>query len=236
MSRGRRLSVELLGWLASLVLRILGASWRIRFEGPNPLEMGPGPHLGALWHRGALVTAYLFRDRGFSIPVSTSKDGDLVTSLLVHMGYAEPPRGSSTRGGTRALRGLVRTIRGGTTAAVLTDGPRGPARRSKVGIFAAARLSDTPITPLAVSARPCLRFSSWDGMLLPLPFARVVCAFAPAMRVDAHAREAAAMARLEELDAQLDALTEELDDQLDALTDELDDRLGLRDENRASRV
>ncbi|MBW2275112.1 MAG: DUF374 domain-containing protein [Deltaproteobacteria bacterium] len=225
MSRRRRPFVNLLGWLASLVLRALGASWRIRFEGPNPLELGPGPHLGALWHRGALVTAYLFRDRGFSIPVSTSKDGDLVTALLVHMGYAEPPRGSSTREGSRALRGLVRTIRRGTTAAVLTDGPRGPARQSKVGIFAAARLSDTPITPLAVSARPCLRFSSWDGMLLPLPFARVVCAFAPAMAVDAHARGAAAMTMLQELDTQLDRLT-----------DELDDRLSLPDEKRPHEV
>jgi lysophospholipid acyltransferase (LPLAT)-like uncharacterized protein len=222
MSRRRRPFVDLLGWLASLVLRALGATWRIRFEGPNPLELGPGPHLGALWHRGALVTAYVFRDRGFSIPVSTSRDGDLVTSLLVHMGYAEPPRGSSTREGSRALRGLVRTIRDGTTAAVLTDGPRGPARQSKVGIFAAARLSATPITPLAVSARPCLRFESWDGMLLPLPFARVVCAFAPAMTVDADARGAAAMTKLQELDAQLDRLS-----------DELDDRLGFQDENRS---
>ena len=62
MSRRRRPFVDLLGWLASRVLRALGASWRVRFEGPNPLELGPGPHLGALWHRGALVTAYLFRD------------------------------------------------------------------------------------------------------------------------------------------------------------------------------
>lgn len=221
MSRGRRPAVDLLGWLASLFLRALGATWRIRFEGPNPLELGPGPHLGALWHRGALVTAYLFRDRGFSIPVSPSKDGDLVTALLVNMGYAQPPRGSSSREGSRALRGLVRTIRGGTTAAVLTDGPRGPARQSKVGIFAAARLSDTAITPLAVSARPCLRFSSWDGMLLPLPFARVVCAFAPAMRVDTRAKGAEAMAGLQELDAQLDQLT-----------DDLDERLRFRDANR----
>jgi lysophospholipid acyltransferase (LPLAT)-like uncharacterized protein len=221
MSRARKRAVDFLGWVASWVLRALGASWRITFEGPNPLELGPGPHLGALWHRGALVTAYLFRDRGFSIPVSPSKDGDLVTSLLVHLGYAEPPRGSSSRKGSRALRGLVRTIRRGTTAAVLTDGPQGPARRSKVGIFAAARMSDTPISPLAVSARPCLRFSSWDGMLLPLPFARVVCGFAPAMRVDTHARGAAAMARLQELDAELDRLT-----------DELDDRMGFDDANR----
>jgi lysophospholipid acyltransferase (LPLAT)-like uncharacterized protein len=57
---------------------------------------------------------------------------------------------------------------------VLCDGPRGPARRCKPGVLAIARATGLPLYPVAVAARPAIRFPSWDGTLLPLPFARVL--------------------------------------------------------------
>ena len=68
---GRRLD-RLAGRVAAAALRALGATWRIRSEGENPLDTRSGAQLGAFWHRDILVTAYLYRDRGFSVPVSRS--------------------------------------------------------------------------------------------------------------------------------------------------------------------
>jgi lysophospholipid acyltransferase (LPLAT)-like uncharacterized protein len=47
-----------------------------------------------------------------------------------------------------------------------------------------AALTGAPVVPLAVSARPARRLRSWDRFLVPLPFARCVLAFGPAVRVD----------------------------------------------------
>lgn len=197
---------RLVAWL----LRLLGATWRLEIEGEDPLAGGAAA-IGAGWHRDILIAAYAFRGRGFSVPVSRSRDGDLIAKLLVALGYAPPPRGSSSRGGASALRGLARLVKGGTSVSLPVDGPRGPARRAKIGVASLARLTGVAITPYAFSARPCLRFGSWDGTLLPLPFARVTGRFGAAILVDAQAepRDEERIARL--LDRDLDALTDELD-------------------------
>ena len=67
---------------------------------------------------------------------------------------------------------------------MLVDGPRGPARVAKVGIVSLARAAERPIQPVAFSARPAIRLSSWDQSLIPLPFARVVVAYGEPISVD----------------------------------------------------
>jgi len=197
--------------LAALLLRALGRTWRVVYQGPDPFEAGEGPHLGAFWHRNALIAAYLFRDRGFSVPVSQSRDGDLITGLLLALGYTMPPRGSSTRGGAAALRGIVRMVEEGTTISIQTDGPLGPARISKHGMVSLARRTRRPVTPLALSASPCIQFDSWDATLLPWPFAKIHCHFAPPIEVPPEATPEEEDAARRELDAVLNELTDEVD-------------------------
>jgi hypothetical protein len=191
------------------VLRLLGATWRIEILGVDPRDpssvgkagTGPRPQLAAVFHESMLPCAWCFRDRGYSVAVSRSRDGELIRATLIALGYTEPARGSSSRGGTVALRGLMRRLDEGTTVAVLVDGPRGPARVAKTGIVSLARRCDVPIQPVAFSARPALRLRSWDRSLVPLPFARVVCAFGPPLVFetgDDDTKEQAAARRLDE--------------------------------------
>ena len=208
MSRRRSLARSAIAWLAAWLIRALGATWRIRSEGTDPLLGNRDAHLGALWHRDGLIAAWWFRDLGITSPVSRSGDGDLVTPILVALGYAEPPRGSSSRGGAAALLGLVRHIRGGATAAILVDGPRGPAQQSKIGILSLARLTDTPITPLSFGVSHALRFNSWDGTVLPLPFARVVVRFGEPLRVPRDASRDDEESLRAELDLRIDRVTD----------------------------
>lgn len=216
--------VAAIGWLAALLLRAVGATWRIRLEGDNPLDdRGLDGHakIGALWHRNILTAAYCFRDSGFVIGVSASRDGDLISTVLRGLGYAPPARGSSSRGGAAALRGLVRAARRGTTVAVVADGPRGPARCTKAGVAELARLADVPITPVCLTARPAWHFGSWDGTLLPLPFARVVCSFGASLSMPKNGTR-----------ADLEVVCRQLDEVLNGTTDELDARLGVIDARR----
>lgn len=217
-------------WLASFgqvsawLLRALGWTWRIETLGPDPRLRAAGPdadsgtYLAALHHESMLPAAWHFRDRAYAVAVSRSDDGELVRSTLLQLGYAEPARGSSSRGGSAVLRRMLRLIEGGQTVAVLVDGPRGPARVSKPGVLAIARLSGQPIIPIAFSARPVLRLRSWDASLIPLPFARVVCAFGEPIPVSCPAEETAEKAAARDLDLRLEALRQAADRRLHAST------------------
>ncbi len=204
----------MLGQASAMLLRALGATWRIHTEGPDPLVPGHEPVVAAFWHRNVLIASYYYRDRGFSVAVSRSRDGSRIASLLSALGYETPPRGSSTRGGAAALLELVRQVESGTTVSIQTDGPQGPARVSKVGIVSLSRLTGRPITPVSFSARPRLRFRSWDGTLLPLPFAKVLCRYGDALLVPADADESEEERRRADLDRALNTLTDEVDREL----------------------
>ena len=178
---GLRVTANLAAWL----LRALARSWRIEFRGTNPFTAGPGSEgaVAITWHRNLLLGAALFRDSGIHVPVSLSRDGERIAALMFELGLGTPPRGSSSRGGTAALKAMVDLLRSGRHVAVLADGPRGPQRIAKAGVVALARLCGQDIHPVVLSAAPSIRFRSWDRTVLPLPFARVVCEFGPPFEV-----------------------------------------------------
>jgi len=168
--RGRAVA----GRVVAGLLRLVGASWRVRTEGEAPSATRS---LGATWHGGLVPVVHRFRDRGIAVAISRSRDGDFAAAVLEGLGFPDPPRGSSSRGGAVALRALCNRQRAGDTVGIVTDGPRGPARVSKPGVIGLARLGGTPIVPIGVAARPALRLGSWDRLLLPLPFAAVAFHF-----------------------------------------------------------
>ena len=169
---------------------MLGSTWRVESLGEDPFAQPVRPTiLAALFHEDVLVSATVFRDSGVRVPISRSRDGEHITAVVRHLGLGEPPRGSSSRGGSAALRGIVRAVRDTGIVAVLVDGPRGPAREPKVGVVAAARLSGEPVLPVVLVARPRIRFASWDRTQLPLPFARIVVGWGERLPVPRHADE-----------------------------------------------
>lgn len=220
-SRFRRLLVALAGRAGALLLRALGATWRIRTEGDDPIAAGR-LEVGATWHRGMLMLAHYFRDRDLVVMVSRSRDGEWITGVLQRLGYAPPPRGSTSRGGTSALRRQIALVREGRWGGVLCDGPRGPARRLQPGALLLAAKTGLPLRLVAFSATPCIRFGSWDRVMLPLPFARVLCRYGPAWSVP----DDTAPDELERLRAAVEA-------DLNRLTVEADARLGVADDRPA---
>jgi hypothetical protein len=214
------LAGRLLARVAALLLRILGATWRVDRSGEDPRGLRE-PYVGVMWHRNLLVAAWDYRDSQACVPASRSRDGELVAALLRALGYGPSPRGSSSRGASAMLRGLVRLAREGHIVGVLADGPRGPARQAKPGAVALARMAGRPLRAVGYSARPALRFGSWDRAFLPAPFARVVCRYGPPLRVPKSAGE-----------PELARLHDELQRSVDAISAEADAVLGLPAEPR----
>jgi lysophospholipid acyltransferase (LPLAT)-like uncharacterized protein len=204
-SRRYRAWTAFVGLAGAALIRSLGATWRISTEGPDPFQQA-GPVVGALWHQGMLVAAYRWRGRGLAVPVSQSRDGELIAAVLRRLGFGDSPRGSSSRGASGLLRSLIRATRAGTVVAILPDGPRGPARAAKPGVLALASATGAALVPVGVAARPSLHFGSWDRALLPLPFARVRCVYGTPLFVPKKTGDLESWRK--QLEATLDRMTE----------------------------
>jgi lysophospholipid acyltransferase (LPLAT)-like uncharacterized protein len=203
-----RALVWLVGWLGAFFLRALGTTWRVERVGADPLAAGEGtPPVQVIWHGNLFAAAYCWRDRGVAVAVSLSRDGDWIDAVLVRLGFAASPRGSSSRGATGLLRELIKRTRAGEPMAILLDGPRGPAGVAKPGALALARATGAPLVPIGIAAAPAHRFGSWDRTALPHPFARVRVVFGAPVLVP---RDAEANA-LEALRAQVEAELHRLD-------------------------
>ena len=204
---GRRI----LGFLVFVAVALWRSTLRIRVVGGGNRDaiVAKGrPVLHALWHQRMVLGIFKFPYRGVVTMASRSSDGDVIASFLFFWGLTAV-RGSSSRGGGEALAEMVEALRGTTRWAALTpDGPRGPARKSKPGLFRLAEELDAPVLPVGTSCRRPKFLNSWDRYLLPLPFSRAVVVFgAPVDRLPGEGIEAF----LARVDAAIDRETEEAD-------------------------
>jgi 3-deoxy-D-manno-octulosonic-acid transferase len=168
------LKAETAGKIGKIVLSILGRTWRTNRLRPSTGLQGSHVLYG-FWHGVQLPLLYTHRNMGISIVISQSSDGDIVSAVCEVMGY-RPVRGSSSRGGLEAARELIRRLRTGTPGAITPDGPRGPARQVKKGITLVPEKAEVPVVPYGAWASPAIRLKSWDGFMIPLPFARLCIA------------------------------------------------------------
>lgn len=126
-----------------------------------------------LWHGEIFTMWNVKRQLRLTAVISQSKDGEMLTRVITRMGF-KVVRGSSSRGGAEALRGIVRVMRrDGENPCVTMDGPRGPAKEVKDGVLFMAHFGRGLLVPTRVQARRALRLRSWDSHLIPLPFSRV---------------------------------------------------------------
>ena len=165
------------------------------------------PVVLCLWHDELFPLIYLKRDLNIIALVSQSADGDLLAGVLERMGL-ETARGSSSRGGVRALLGAARRMREAKLCACVTvDGPRGPRHRAKEGAIFLARRAGAPLVPIRLFMERSHAFGSWDRFQLPLPFSRVtmVCGDGFHVEADPHDPDAAEAER-RRLEERLEAL------------------------------
>ncbi|MEX2466524.1 MAG: lysophospholipid acyltransferase family protein [Gemmatimonadota bacterium] len=136
------------------------------------------PVIFVFWHGQLLPLIHCHRNEGVVVLVSEHGDGEYVTRVIERNGF-DTVRGSSTRGGMKGLKGLVRAAHAGHDLALTPDGPRGPHGVFKPGALAAAQMTGAPIIPLAAGSSSGWHFRSWDAFLVPRPLARVSVEYLP---------------------------------------------------------
>src|SRR5262245_29157795 len=183
--------INLLGYLAAWGVRgLLGSvRFRQRFLGPDVCPTSPGQagqFIYAFWHEYQLVPAFHFARPNTAVLVSQSADGQLIAEACRHLGFGLV-RGSTSRGGTEALRELLRAARQGRNLAITPDGPRGPRRQLQPGAIYLAARSGLPIVPFGIGVRNAWRALGWDRFALPWPLTSATCVWGRPIEVPSSA-------------------------------------------------
>jgi hypothetical protein len=142
----------------------------------EPVEKLTCGRIIAGWHGRSMVAGSYFRNRGYWVIISLSKDGNIQNQVFSLLGF-QVIRGSTGRGGVRALAESIRVLRGGATMCLTPDGPRGPSGVVQDGILLMAKKSGCAIVPVGISAKPRFHVRSWDRYMVPWPFSRAVMIF-----------------------------------------------------------
>ena len=135
------------------------------------------------WHENTAVSVALERNTASAMMASDSRDGEYIARGIAALGNI-PVRGSSSKGGTKAIRSMVKWLRSGHSAAVTPDGPRGPRRQLQPGVLWISALAGSPLVPYHVVASREWTASSWDRHRIPKPFSRVYVAIGEPFSVD----------------------------------------------------
>lgn len=166
----------ILAWIVYFLYRVLQFTWKIELIEPDSMKerfRKNEPIIMTHWHGDELVLIQLFSIYKIGTIVSTSKDGEIMNRLVGLFGGATS-RGSSTRGGITALKGLIRLVRDGWSCSFAVDGPKGPIYKVKPGVFEVAKLLQIPIYWVGTSCDRAFHFpKSWNKTYLPKPFARI---------------------------------------------------------------
>jgi lysophospholipid acyltransferase (LPLAT)-like uncharacterized protein len=203
-----------------IILRlIIGAGyWFIRLVGPTlrvcisreegaQETVAQRPLIGSFWHACIIPATYMCRNLGVRVMSSNSYDGEYMGRIIRKFGFVAV-KGSSSRNAVRALLGLRRALEEGWSVAFTLDGPRGPRYKVKPGPVALGRSSGVPLTMFHMAVDKAWVLNSWDRLIIPRPFSRVLMRFGKLIDVPRDASDTDIDGYQCELQAALDRVRE----------------------------
>jgi lysophospholipid acyltransferase (LPLAT)-like uncharacterized protein len=186
-------------------IRLIGPTMRVcvsREEGAQE-TVNQQPLVTSFWHACIIPATYIFRHGGVRVMSSNSYDGEYMGRIIRKFGFVAV-KGSSSRNAVRALLGLRRALQEGWTVAFSIDGPRGPRHKVKPGPVSLARSSGVPMSLFHIAVERAWVLNTWDRLIIPKPFSRVLLHFGKLIPVPAEAT-----------DEELERYQQELQDSLD---------------------
>jgi lysophospholipid acyltransferase (LPLAT)-like uncharacterized protein len=207
-ARRRERRIRWAARLGPFVLATLARTWRLTVlnaESWRARRRAGQPVLFAFWHAQMLPLLWQHRNEQVAVLISTHSDGEIVARICEALGF-RTIRGSSTRGGARALVEMTRALQQGIDVAVTPDGPRGPAETVAPGVVYVAQRAAVPVTTIAVQASRAWRLRTWDRFMIPKPFARITIRYGGPEPIAPLDTEAAVASEAERLGRHLQAL------------------------------
>lgn len=180
-------------WVIHLYIRFVYLTNRWSVEGseqPRRLRAEGRAFIGAFWHgRMMMIPMAWQRLAPMHMLISAHRDGQIIAGAMTYFGI-ESIAGSTRRGGSAALRTMLKRLKEGDCVAITPDGPRGPAMTASIGIVNVARLAQVPIQPITYATSRRRLLATWDRYHLALPFGRGVYLWGEPIEIAAELDEA----------------------------------------------
>ena len=205
----QQIQLTLVSWIVPLILRLIGCTLRptMTYEDGAIQSMDEiYPGIFPFWHRCVLPATWIYRHQHPAVMTSRSLDGEYIARVIRRFGFL-PVRGSSTRGGQRALLEMNKLLAEGHAVAFTIDGPRGPRYVAKRGPVLLARMTGVAITAFYVAVERAWVLKTWDALMIPKPFSRIYVRFAKKIFVPADADDVAVGRYHAEMQAALERIT-----------------------------
>jgi len=168
---------DFLCWLGAQFIRLVRSTGVWQVEGgqiPHALWRENKPFILAFWHGRIMMMPYCWpRNTTIRMLISQHRDGQFIARTVSHFGI-DTVAGSSSKGGSAALRSMLRALKQGECVGITPDGPRGPRMRASDGIVHVARMSGVPVIPCGFSAKRRKVLGSWDRFTVAFPFSKGV--------------------------------------------------------------
>lgn len=134
------------------------------------------PIVVAFWHGELLMQPFNYqklRPKGIvKAMISNHKDGEAITRVVEFLGIGSI-RGSSSKGGAKALISTIKELKSGNDIAITPDGPRGPRFSIADGIVAISQKSKAKIVVFNCRPTKYWQMKSWDRFIIPKPFGTI---------------------------------------------------------------
>ena len=167
----RAFALIVVPFLGSLIIRVLSLTNKKVFHAPKTLD--EKPFIMACWHGELLMIPYAYthfkKNPHVKLLISEHFDGNLIAKTLSFFKF-ETIRGSSTRGGAKALIQSLKELRNGYDLGITPDGPKGPRHEVADGIIVMAQKADVKVVLVEIKPSAYWQLNSWDKFVIPKPF------------------------------------------------------------------
>lgn len=170
--------LSLMPFFVAILLRLIYLTCKKEFKGTPIDDRGS---VIVFWHGRLAMMSFIYAkfwrrkdgsQKDAKVIISDHRDGDFIVHVIEYFGIGTI-RGSSSKGGARAVVRALSELKSGTDVIITPDGPRGPRHSVAMGAAAIAIKAKAPIYALNYEASSFWQFSSWDAMILPKPFSKI---------------------------------------------------------------
>jgi len=169
----KKVQVKVAPFIAYLIVKLINITLKKNYH--NNQAIPKQPFILSFWHGELLFTPIAYFG-ATSLPISgmisEHRDGETITKTMEYLGVGAI-RGSSSKGGVKALLNAIKAYKSGVCVAITPDGPRGPRHSIAPGIIMLAQKLDAKIVSLTIKPTKYWQFNSWDKFFIPKPFSTI---------------------------------------------------------------
>ncbi|PPR35509.1 MAG: hypothetical protein CFH26_00872 [Alphaproteobacteria bacterium MarineAlpha6_Bin4] len=170
-----KVAYSIICWIAAKYIKLISLTIKWKYidkKYPEKLWKNNENFILCFWHGRLLMMPFSWkRGKNINMLISEHPDGQLISKTVKYFGI-NTIHGSSSKGGTKALRNIIKTLRSGQSVGITPDGPRGPRMKMNSAIIKIAGLTGYKILPLSCSVKNKFFLNSWDKFLVALPFGK----------------------------------------------------------------